>query len=60
MIDDEPTPAPEPAPAPSPLPKITYWGVFIPCTDEAAAKELQAKYQNATLINYKSSDGEDG
>lgn len=62
MIDDEPTPAPEPepAPTPAPLPKITYWGVFIPCADEAAAKELQSKYQNATLINYKSSDGEDG
>ena len=61
MVESEPEPIPTPEPEPEPvIPKITYWGVFIPCANEAAAKELQTKYQNATLINYKSSDGEDG
>lgn len=53
--------APEPTPEPEPIiPKVTYYGVFIPCTNEAAAKELGTKYPGSTIINYQSSNGEDG
>lgn len=62
-IKEEPEPVPEPTPAPEPepvVPKLTYYGVFIPCASEAAAKELGVKYPGSTVINYQSSNGEDG